>query len=157
MLIRRFVAGDESAVSGMIARALRITNAKDYSPSEIEELVRYMNPDHISECASTRHFYVAEEGGVPVGCASIGLFRGKTDESGIFTVFVDPDFQDRGIGRNLLSAVEADELFLRARRIEIASSVTAVGFYLKLGYAPKNGSFVPDEEHVVRMEKHRAV
>ena len=111
MLIRRFIAGDESAVSGMIARALRITNAKDYSPSEIEELGRYMNPDHISECASKRHFYVAEEGGMPVGCASIGPFRGKTDESGIFTVFVDPDFQDRGIGRNLLSAVEADGEF----------------------------------------------
>ena len=72
-------------------------------------------------------------------------------------MFVDPAFQDRGIGKRLLAAVESDELFLRARRIEIASSVTAVGFYLKLGYAPKNGSLVPDEEHVVRMEKHRAV
>ena len=157
MLIRRFQSGDEDAVSRMISRALRISNAKDYSFSEIEDLVRYMSPEHISECASKRHFYVAEEDTVPVGCASIAPFWGKTDESGIFTVFVDPDLQRHGIGRRLLAAVESDEFFLRAKRIEIAASITAVGFCMKLGYRPKNGSFVPDEEHLIRMEKHRTI
>ena len=157
MLIRRFRDGDEGAVSRMIARALRITNAKDYSAAEIEDLVRYMNSEHISECASRRHFYVAEEGGVPVGCASIAPLRENAGESGIFTVFVDPDHQKRGIGRQLLAAVEADEFFLRAIRIEIAASITAVGFYMKLGYSPKNGIAVPDEERLIRLEKLRKV
>lgn len=155
MLIRRFRAGDESTVSRMIARTLSISNAKDYPADQIEELIKRMNPQFISDCASQRHFYVAEEDGIVVGCASIGPFWGKTDESGIFTVFVDPEHQKLGVGKRLISFLEKDEYFLRADRVEIPASITAVGFYMKLGYEPKNGDLVPDEERLIRLEKRR--
>lgn len=38
-----------------------------------------------------------------------------------------------------MEALEADEIFTRARRTEVGASITAVPFYLKLGYAFKNG------------------
>ena len=44
-----------------------------------------------------------------------------------------------------------------ANRVEIAASVTAVGFYMKLGYAPKNGVLTPDDENLIHLEKHRKV
>jgi N-acetylglutamate synthase-like GNAT family acetyltransferase len=155
MLIRRFQEGDEGAVSRMIAKTLMISNSADYPAEEISRLTAYMSPDHIREAASQRHFYVAEEDETVIGCASVGPFGGRTDESGIFTVFVDPDHQKRGVGRDLIAALEKDEYFLRADRVEIAASITAVGFYQKLGYEPKNGNLVPDEELLIRMEKHR--
>ncbi|MCR4620481.1 MAG: GNAT family N-acetyltransferase [Clostridiales bacterium] len=155
MLIRRFRAGDESAVSRMIAKTLSISNAKDYPADQIEELIQRMNPQFISACASQRHFYVAEEDGAVIGCASIGPFWGKTDESGIFTVFVDPEHQKLGVGKRLISILEKDEYFLRADRVEIPASITAVGFYMKLGYEPKSGDLVPDEERLIPLEKRR--
>ena len=51
--------------------------------------------------------------------------------------------------------LEQDEYFLRAKRIEIPASITGVPFYLKMGYHYKDGISVPDEEHLIRMEKNR--
>lgn len=36
---------------------------------------------------------------------------------------------------------------------EVASSITAVDFYRKLGYEYKNGITSPDEDNVIRLEK----
>jgi len=51
--------------------------------------------------------------------------------------------------------LEKDEYFLRAKRIEVPASITAVPFYKKMGYDYKNGVAEPDEEGLVRMEKFR--
>ena len=60
----------------------------------------------------------------------------------------------QGIGTAIINALEKDEYFLRANRIEIPSSITAVTFYQKMGYTPKNG-IEPDDEGIIRMEKIR--
>ena len=54
-----------------------------------------------------------------------------------------------------METLEADEFFLRAERVEIPASVTAVPFYLKMGYTYKNGVSEPDGEGLVRLEKRR--
>lgn len=64
-----------------------------------------------------------------------------------------PDYQGKGVGRKIIEALEADEYFLRARRTEVGSSLTAVNFYRKMGYEYKNGVTTPDESGVVRLEK----
>ena len=48
---------------------------------------------------------------------------------------------------------EQDELFLRADRIEIPASITAVDFYKKQGYDYKNNVKELDEEGHYRLEK----
>lgn len=48
---------------------------------------------------------------------------------------------------------EQDELFLRADRIEIPASITAVDFYKKKGYDYKNNVKELDEEGHYRLEK----
>ena len=65
------------------------------------------------------------------------------------------DYQGRGVGRRIIETLEQDEFFLRAKRIEIPSSITAVNFYRRMGYDYKNGIAEVDDEHVYRLEKFR--
>ena len=155
MKIRRFEEKDAGAVSGLIAETLRKTNRKDYSEEYLEDIIRHLQPDDILARAGWQHFYVAEEDACVIGCGAIGRYWGKMDESSLFTVFVHPDHQGRGIGRRIMETLERDAYFLRAKRVEIPASVTAAPFYLKMGYTFKNGVTVPDEEQLLRMEKHR--
>ena len=66
-----------------------------------------------------------------------------------------PEKIGRGIGSAIVRALEADAFFLRAKRIEVPSSITAVKFYRKMGYKFKDGNAAPDEEGLIRMQKIR--
>ncbi len=155
MLIRRFKEADAQAVSALIAKTLRTVNIRDYSSEYIENDVALLSPQHILERAAWTHFYVALEDDSVIGCGAIGPYWGKTDESSLFTVFVLPEYHGQGVGRRIIETLEADEYFLRAKRIEIPASITARGFYEKMGYRCKTGCDVPDAEQLYRMEKYR--
>ena len=154
-MIRRMENGDAAAVSELIAVTLRESNSRDYSAEYLENDIRRLQPEDIRRRAQEQHFYVAKEDGRIVGCGAIGPYWGKTDESSLFTIFVHPACQGRGIGRRIIETLERDEYFLRAKRIEIPASITGVPFYLKMGYTFKNGVTEPDAERLLRMEKHR--
>ena len=98
---------------------------------------------------------MAEENSRIVGSGAIGPYHGKEDESCLYTVFVHPDFQGKGVGRRVMEIIERDEYFLRAKRVEVPASLTAVRFYMNLGYTYKNGVTEPDEEQLIRLEKRR--
>lgn len=146
---------DAVAVSELIRTTISISNKKDYPEDLMNQLIAIETPEHVMERAGWTHFYVVEENGVIIGCGAIGPYWGKEDESSLFTIFVDPDCQGKGVGRFIMEILENDEFFLRAKRIEIPASITGVPFYLKMGYHYKNGISEPDEEHLIRMEKRR--
>ena len=155
MNIRRFEEKDAQEVSALIARTLRTTNIKDYSPEFIENEVKVLTPEYIAWRASWTHFYVVCDGETIIGCGAIGPYWGSETESSLFTIFVLPEHQGRGIGRKIIQMLEQDEFALRARRIEIPASVTARDFYRKMGYDYKNGVDRTDEEQLYRLEKFR--
>ena len=155
MKIRRFTENDAEKVSSLIIRTLKTTNSKDYSEELIKALEKQMQPSHILERASWTHFYVVEDNDTIIGCGAIGPYWGSETESSLFTIFVLPEYQGMGIGRKIIETLEQDEYFLRAKRIEIPASITAVNFYRKLGYDYKNGVDRPDEEQMYRLEKFR--
>ena len=154
MDIRRFELEDASAVSELIRKTIRISNTKDYPAELMDKLIEIETAEHVIERASWTHFYVVVNDEQIVGCGAIGPYWGKEDESSLFTIFVDPDCQKKGIGKLIIETLENDEYFLRARRIEIPASITGVPFYLKMGYQYKNGISEPDDEHLIRMEKY---
>ena len=155
MIIRRFLQEDAKEVSDLIIKTLREVNIKDYSKEYIENEVQRLQPDIILKRAKWTHFYVVcDENGI-VGCGAIGPYWDKTDQSSLFTIFVLPEYQGQGIGRKIVETLEKDEYFLRANRIEIPASITATPFYIKMGYTYKNGISLPDEEGLLRLEKHR--
>lgn len=153
MLIRRFEEKDAAPVSALVIRTLRVTNARDYSPEDMEALAARMQPADILQRASWTHFYVAEDAGRIVGCGAVGPYWGREDESSLFTIFVLPECQGMGVGRGIVETLEKDEFFTRARRVEIPASVTALGFYEKMGYRKKPGCDAPDDEGMYRLEK----
>ena len=157
MNIRRFEEKDAQEVSALIAKTLRTTNIRDYSPEFIENEVKILTPEYIAWRASWTHFYVVCEGETIIGCGAIGPYWGSETESSLFTIFVLPQYQGKGIGRRIIQTLEQDEFALRASRIEIPASITACEFYRKLGYGYKNGVNTTDEEGLCRLEKHRAL
>lgn len=153
--LRRFRAEDAIKVAALIADTLKESNAEDYPPEFIAANIASHSAKIITERANRAHMYVAVYRGEIVGCGAIDGFYGSLTESILLTVFVLPAMQRQGIGRAIVQALEADEFFLRAGRIEIPASLTAVEFYKKMGYGYKNGVTEPDGEGVVRLEKFR--
>ena len=155
MQVRRFNEADAQAVSALVIRTLRISNVKDYSPEDMEALAAEMQPENIISRAGWTHFYVAEDNEEIIGCGAIGPYWGSETESSLFTIFVLPEHQGRGVGRKIVETLEQDEYALRAKRIEIPASATGLNFYLKLGYTYKNGVTEMDDEGIYRLEKIR--
>lgn len=153
--IRKFEPKDAQEVSDLIAVTLRTTNIKDYSSEYIENDVNHLQPEDILQKAGWMHFYVACEEDIIIGCGAIGPYWGKEDESSLFTIFVLPEYQGQGVGRKIIQTLEQDEYFLRAKRVEIPASITAVAFYQKMGYNYKNGIDKIDDEQLYRLEKFR--
>lgn len=155
MRIRRFCEDDAEKVSAMIIHTLKTSNSKDYSAEDVNAWEKEMQPAGVSERASWTHFYVVEDDNNIIGCGAIGPYWGSETESCLFNIFVLPECQGKGIGRKIIETLEQDEYFLRAKRVEVPASITAVDFYRKLGYDYKNGIDRPDEERLYRLEKLR--
>ncbi len=153
MDIKRFKRGDEEEASALVIKTLREVSIKDYSKEYIEDLIQRMQPGNIAQRAANTHFYCLWNDDKIIGCGAIGPYWDKKDESCLFTFFVLPEYEGKGAGRKIMEALEKDEYVLGAKSIEVPASITAVPFYLKMGYGFKNGIKDPDGEGLVRMEK----
>lgn len=117
MKIRRFEEKDAKKVSELIVETLRKTNIKDYSADLIENYVNNFQPENVLKRASWTHFYVAEEKDNIIGCGAIAPYWNKIDESSLFTIFISPEHQGKGIGQKIIETMEKDEYFLRAKEL----------------------------------------
>lgn len=153
MLIRKFKETDATDVSNLMAKTLRITNKDDYSKEYIEDLINRLTPQNILDNSRDSSFYVIEEDGDIVACGAIGPYLDKEDETYLFSIFVDPKYQKRGLGKKIIEAIESDELFLKSSRIVVPASLTAVDFYLRLGYKYSNNERIIDNNGLIELEK----
>ena len=80
-------------------------------------------------------------------------YRDDPAESCLYSVFVLPEKQNRGVGRALIGAIERDPWFLTARRVIIPASINALHFYQGLGYTFAPGGDTLDEEQLYCLEK----
>lgn len=140
--IRPALSDDAADISAVILRALRETNAKDYTNEIIERIERSFSPDAVRELIGKRTVFVAAVGSRVVATASL-------DGSVVRTVFVAPDAQARGIGKLLMAEIEH---IARARNISaltVPSSVTAETFYARLGFKAVRDSYHDDERTII--------
>ena len=154
--IRRFAPEDVTDVRTIILRCLREVNAKDYTSDKIDEVCGHFSVETLLKQAETAHMYVAASAsGRILGTGTIAPFFGSETESVLLTIYVLPERIGHGIGTEIIRALEQDEYFLRANRIEIPAAITALGFYQKMGYAFKGGKRIQGEDGLVRMEKRK--
>lgn len=153
MQIRAFRKEDADEVAQVIARTLRESNSKDYPKEYIEYNVASHSADELLKTSEQRHIYVVCDGERIVGTGGIAGYWGSRTESILLTIFVLPQYQGKGVGRKIIQTLEQDEYALRAYRIEIPASITAVEFYRKLGYDYKNGVKELEDGRLYRLEK----
>jgi len=134
--------GDADDISGVILRALRETNAKDYTDEIIERVERSFSPDAVRELIGKRTVFVAILGGRVVGTASL-------DGSVVRTVFVAPGVQARGIGKLLMAEIERTARARNVASLTVPSSLTAETFYARLGFKAVHDSYHGDERTII--------
>jgi GNAT superfamily N-acetyltransferase len=144
--IRPATAADAQAICRVAIRTLRATNARDYTPDVIARLVAGFSPQRIAAFIASRPFYVALARGAVVGTANL-------DGAAARAVFVDPDHQGQGIGAGLMTAIEDLARARSVTTLHVQSSITAEGFYKKLGYVAVGEKF-HGTERTIMMEKH---
>jgi len=146
--IRPATTDDAAAICRVAIRTLRESNARDYSADVIARLAAGFSPQRIAALIAGRPFYVAIAHGTIVGTANL-------DGAAARAVFVDPDHQGEGIGASLMAAIEDLARERSVAMLSVQSSITAEGFYKKLGYVAV-GEKVSGTERTIMMEKRLA-
>jgi N-acetylglutamate synthase-like GNAT family acetyltransferase len=133
---------DADEISRVIVRALRESNSKDYAPEIIARVERSFEPGAIRTLIDSRTMFTAEIERRIVGTASL-------DQAVVRTVFVAPDVQRLGVGRSLMAAVMAAARERGIDVLSVPSSVTAEGFYARLGFKAVRDAFHGDERSII--------
>jgi N-acetylglutamate synthase-like GNAT family acetyltransferase len=127
LTIRPATPADVPALSDLIRRTVRQSNAGDY-PAEVVELIAANHaPDKVAQRLAERDVFVGLEGQRIVG--TIGLESDK-----LRSLFVEPCLQGKGVGARLVAHLEAHARKAGVTELLLSSSITARGFYERLGY-----------------------
>ena len=148
--IRRYVPGDEGAVSALLRRTLLEVNAHHCPKGEIDWLYDRYTPETVAQIAQDGHMYVMTEDGTIVGTGTV--VQTGEGECEIIAAFLLPEAIGRGLGTQLFDMLEGDEWCAAARRIWLTSSVNALDFYEKRGYVNPNGYRTRGADSLLTME-----
>jgi ribosomal protein S18 acetylase RimI-like enzyme len=146
MKIRKFQDKDSGKVSYLIRRALNEVNIKDYPKSVIVYLSKYNAPSKLIKRSRLRDIYVIVDDNRILGTAGL-------KNNNVFSVFVDPTYHGKGIGQRLMRHVEQIAKKRGICTLTLISSLTAVGFYEKLGYKKVKEVFNKSLGHQIIMKK----
>ena len=125
--IRAVIPSDVPALSALIQNTLLISNSHDYDLRTIRTLMAAFSSQAVSRLIRQRQMFVAQVNGRLAGV--VALEAGE-----VYSFFVAPDRQGRGVGRELLAFVEGRAREQGVRHLFLSASLTAVGFYEHLGY-----------------------
>ncbi|MGE8351880.1 MAG: N-acetyltransferase family protein [Pseudomonas protegens] len=143
--VRPAVETDAARVNQVILAALLTSNAQDYPASVIERVKASFTTDAVRQLMQRRQMFVALVDGELLGTASL-------DGRAVRSVFVDPAYHGHGLGRQLMAAVEQAALDAGLTSLVVPSSVTAEGFYARLGFVRVREHY-EDEELTLIMER----
>ena len=125
--IRPATTADVAAISDLIRRTVRLSNAPDYGVAVAELIAADHGPDKVARRLAERDVFVCVEGARIVGTIGLGGDR-------LHSLFVEPGLQGKGIGARLVAHLEAHARAAGVVELLLSSSITARGFYERLGY-----------------------
>lgn len=141
-LIRSAMNADTPAISRTIINTLRESNAQDYSSEIIGQVAQSFSPPAILQLLSRRQVLVAIVDGHIVATASL-------DQDVVRSVFVDPTYQGKGIGRQLMERIQSIAINAGLNLLRVPSSITAEGFYASLGFKKIRDEFHESERTII--------
>jgi GNAT superfamily N-acetyltransferase len=145
-VIRPLRRQDIPLVSALIQNTVLVSNSGDYDLKVIGALVDNFSHAGLRSLAARRRMFVYERGGRI--CGVVGL-----EGEAVCNLFVAPDEQGRGIGQELLEHVESMAREQGLTWLTLDSSLTAVGFYERLGYRKTGEQSSGRFGDTVRMDK----
>jgi predicted kinase/GNAT superfamily N-acetyltransferase len=140
---------DVGAICALILRCLHQVNVRDYGVALIAEQAKNWTPDSVLARMRERITFAAAADDRVIGTAAFDGCQARS-------VFVSPDWHGRGVGSALMAAVEALALEKRLAHLSLQSSITAQGFYSRLGYQPLR-DVLHGEERTILMTKALAL
>jgi GNAT superfamily N-acetyltransferase len=174
--LRLATPADIPALHALIEASVRVLQANDYTPAQIEgALGTVLGVD--TQLIADQTYFIAEtsEGNQIAGCGGWSkrktlfgadraavrepeLLDPATDAAKVRAIFVHPDFARRGLGSLILATVEDAARAAGFRHFEMGSTLTGVPLYKLKGYVEverinvplSNGEAVP----VVKMVKN---
>lgn len=127
--LREFAPQDLSLVKTLVDRTIDVT----YLPVFPEEAIRGYKAHHSREQiladASNGYTVVLEDGEAIIG-------TGTLLDRNIRRVFIDPAYQRKGLGRQVMHELEDRALANRASEVDLQTTVVSKEFYHSLGYTP---------------------
>ena len=129
MEIRHFIEEDSLEISNIVRRCFKEINSKYYPESEIKYMYDLYTPQSIIERARKEQYFVYVDNNQVLGSGSINIA-----EKYIGTVFVNPDFHRKKIGKQIMARIEKYSLEKKVKKVYVDSSLNAIDFYKKLGY-----------------------
>lgn len=146
MHIRLFRKSDALRVSKLINRSVRIRDNSGYTKEQIDSLADYYSPKNFCLDLDKKVIYVCAEGNKILGTATLL-------KDYIMAVFIDPDYQRRGIGKKLMLILEKYALKKCYSKVWLIANFSAVDFYKKLEYFEVGIKMHPDWGKAIVMEK----
>ncbi len=127
LTIRPATTADVATISDLIRRTVRLSNAGDYGAEVAELIAADHTPDKVARRLAERDVFVCVDGATIVGTVGLGGDR-------LRSLFVEPALQGKGIGARLVAHLEAHARQGGMVELLLSSSITACGFYERLGY-----------------------
>jgi putative acetyltransferase len=127
LTIRLAMPADVAALSDLIRRTVRLSNVSDYAAPVVELIAANNAPDKVAQRLAERDVFVCLDGDRIVG--TIGLGGDK-----LRSLFVEPDLQGKGVGARLVAHLEEHARQTGVAELQLSASITARGFYERLGY-----------------------
>ena len=153
--IRELTDSDLDEVSEIVTRNLLEINTKDYPMEEMLDSATRFSKENIKKTLSYRKkVFVAVKSNEIVGTAGLEADWNKVkDTYWILTVFVKPEYHNKGIGRILMEKLEEYAKSINAKKLIVPASITGCEFYHKLGYKYKNNKKELDKDKHYMLEK----
>lgn len=145
LCIRRATRSDAEAISYLIIQTLKEVNAKDYPDTVINEVIKNFTKEQIIVKMKQRKIFVITEKNRIIGTASL---EGHL----VRTVFILPGKQGNKAGSLLMHYLEDVARKENISSLLVSSSITAEGFYRKLGYSAVRNEYYGEERTII-MEK----
>jgi putative acetyltransferase len=132
MKIRRYKEGEEQTLWSLLYETVHKVNNRDYSQAQIEAWApSQSDPSKWKDRLSRTNPFVAEENGELIGFAEL-------EENGhIDCFYCAHNWQGKGVGRALLHAIEHEASKRGMSCLFAEASITAKGFFEKMGYSIK--------------------